>query len=61
MRSEFFEHVCFARPGQAGACGRNPAGTVPILATNSVHHSKQYKSSVTVTVVERDAPTEQHP
>jgi putative CocE/NonD family hydrolase len=32
-----------------------------VVATNSVHHSKEYPSSVTITVVERAAPTEQHP
>ena len=32
-----------------------------VVATNSVHHSKQYPSSLTITVVEREAPTEQHP
>jgi hypothetical protein len=30
-----------------------------VVATNSVHHSKQYPSSVTITVVERAAPTDQ--
>jgi putative CocE/NonD family hydrolase len=30
-----------------------------VVATNSVHHSKQYPSSLTITVVEREAPTEQ--
>jgi predicted acyl esterase len=28
-----------------------------VVATNRVHHSKEYPSSVTVTVVERAAPT----
>ena len=31
------------------------------VATNAVHHSKQHPSSVTITVVERRAPTEQQP
>jgi putative CocE/NonD family hydrolase len=32
-----------------------------VVATNSLHHSKEYPSSLTITVVEREAPTEPHP
>ncbi len=41
--------------------GNNYDEWAPVVATNSVHHSKQYPSSVTITVVERETPTEQHP
>jgi len=41
--------------------GNNYDEWAGVVATNSVHHSKEYPSSVTITVVEREAPTEQHP
>ena len=41
--------------------GNNYDEWAAVVATNSVHHSKEYPSSVTITVVERDAPTQQHP
>ena len=41
--------------------GNNYDEWAAVVATNSVHHSKEYPSSVTITVVEREAPTEQHP
>jgi putative CocE/NonD family hydrolase len=41
--------------------GNNYDEWAGVVATNTVHHSKEYPSSVTLTVVEREAPTEQHP
>jgi putative CocE/NonD family hydrolase len=41
--------------------GNNYDEWAAVVARNSVHHSKQYPSSVSITVVEREAPTEQHP
>ena len=41
--------------------GNNYDEWAAVVATNSVHHSKEYPSSVTITAVERDAPTQQHP
>ncbi len=41
--------------------GNNYDEWAAFVATNTVHHSKQYPSSVTITVVEREPPTEQHP
>jgi predicted acyl esterase len=40
--------------------GNNYDEWAPVVAMNSVHHSKQYPSSVTITVAAREAPTE-HP
>jgi putative CocE/NonD family hydrolase len=39
--------------------GNNYDEWAGVVAQNSVHHSKQYPSSVTLTVVEREAPTQQ--
>jgi putative CocE/NonD family hydrolase len=39
--------------------GNNYDEWAAVVATNTVHHSKQYPSSVTITVVEREAPTQQ--
>jgi len=41
--------------------GNNYDEWAGVVATNTVHHSKEYPSSVTITVVERETPTEQHP
>jgi hypothetical protein len=39
--------------------GNNFDESIPVVARNVVHHSKQYPSSVTVTVVKRPGPTSQ--
>ena len=39
--------------------GNNYDEWAGVVATNSVHHSKEYPSSVTITLVEREAPTQQ--
>jgi hypothetical protein len=41
--------------------GNNYDEWAAVVASNSVHHSKQYPSSITITVVEREIPTEQLP
>jgi predicted acyl esterase len=39
--------------------GNNYDEWAGVVAKNTVHHSKQYPSSVAITVVERAAPTQQ--
>jgi uncharacterized protein len=39
--------------------GNNYDEWAAVVATNSLHHSKEYPSSVTITVVERESPTQQ--
>jgi hypothetical protein len=41
--------------------GNNYDETTGVVAHNTVHHSKQYPSSITITVVKRPAPTAARP